>query len=149
MILDADSDSTKGTPTDAPSVGPTMPPAFNLQDFARDSGNGCGLLLSPDTVLELVADVSWASANLDLVELNVIRHIDGVAPVGLLETVAGVSFDELQVMLAMLLARRLVVVVPTASPRSSFRAEPTSGVFARTALGLDIDTAQLGLSRTG
>ena len=149
MILDADSDSTAGTPTDAPSVGPTMPPAFNLQEFARDSGKNRGLVLNPDTVLELVVDVSWSSANLDLVEMNVIRHIDGVMPLSLLESVVGISFDELHVMLAMLLARQLVVVVPAApaNHNGAFRVEPSSGVFKRPELGVDVDTTSL--SRTG
>ena len=75
MVLEEDGGTTGvGRATHAPAVGPTMPPAFNLQDFARGSSRG-GLLLSPDTVLELVPDISWSSASLDLVEMNVVRTV--------------------------------------------------------------------------
>lgn len=123
MTRDVNWDFTMtGTPTDAPKVGPTMPPAFNLHEFARDSG---GLIVSTDTVLEPVSDLSWSAAGLDLVEMNVIRHIDGVSPVCLIETEVAISRDELQVMLAMLMARGLVRVVRDERCDS----EPVSGVF--------------------
>jgi hypothetical protein len=125
--------------TNAPAVGPTMPPAFNLQEFARGSSSKGALILSPDTVLDLVPNVSWADANLDLVEKNVLRYIDGIAPISLLETTLGVSHDELQVMLVMMLARQLVSVVPSAT-RSGVWSEPASGVFTCAAVA-DLDEA--------
>lgn len=130
-MFDADWEATETTTrvTDAPSVGPTMPPAFNLQDFARGSSSKGGLILAPDTVLELVPNVSWSCANLDLVEMNVVRHIDGISPISLLQTTLGISHDELQVMLVMLLARQLVMVVPPVI-RSGVWNEPSSGVFS-------------------
>jgi hypothetical protein len=153
MILDADSESTTGTPTDAPSVGPTMPPAFDLQGFARDSSFSGGLVLSAETVLELVPNISWSEANLDLVEMNVIRHIDGISPLSLLETIVGISRDELEVMLAMLLARQLVMVVSDVMPRNGWVREPTSGVFNRASLGIGADgelaPELAALARTG
>ena len=99
-------------------------------------------MLSPDTVLELVPDVSWSSANLDLVEMNVIRHVDGVSPLSLLQTMVGISQDELQVMLAMLLARQLIMVVQVS--KSGVWSEQGSGVFDRVSLGLEALLANTG-----
>jgi hypothetical protein len=132
MMRDVNRDFTLvGTPTDAPKVGPTMPPAFNLHDFARDSG---GLIVSSDTVLETVSDLSWSAAGLDLVEMNVIRQIDGVSPVCMIESAVAMSRDELQVMFAMLMARGLVRVVR----EERYDSEPVSGVF-RTAGAEDVE----------
>src|SRR5262245_35655505 len=139
-----DFEATTGRITDAPSVGPTMPPTFNLHEFARDASvRGGGFVLSPETVFEVVPNVSWSSASLDLVEMNVIRHIDGISPLSLLQTVLGISYDELQVMLAMMLARHLVMVVPS-SVKSDVR-QPSSGVFKGLGFGdLDVLLASTG-----
>jgi hypothetical protein len=127
MTRDVNGDfTTMGTPTDALKMGPTMPPAFNLHAFARDSGFTGGLVVSPDTVLEAVTNVSWSGAGLDLVEMNVIRQIDGVSPVGMLEAAIGMSRDELHVMLAMMMARGLVRALRDVQ---RFDSEPASGVF--------------------
>lgn len=138
--------TTTGTITDAPKVGPTMPPAFNLVDFARDSSSLRGLVVSPDTVLEVVPNVSWSAAGLDLVEMNVVRQIDGLSPVCLLEAVVGISRDELQVMLAMLLARGLIRVARDFQQDVGFEREPRSGVFSTVVAALedDEDVARVG-----
>lgn len=127
MAFQADLEATAARVTDAPSVGPTMPPTFNLQEFALDSSFKRGLILSPESVLDVVPDLSWSSANLDEIELNIIRHIDGISPLSLLQTMLGIPQDELHVMLAMLLARQLVSVVQPVD--SGVWKEPSSGVF--------------------
>lgn len=121
-----------GTPTDAPKVGPTMPPAFNLDEFARDSSRGRGLVLTGDTVLEVVPNVSLSASALDLVELNVVRQVDGISPLWLLETQVAMARDELEVMLAMLMVRGIVRAVREEPATAAREPEgPASGVFGR------------------
>ncbi len=150
MAFEKDRGTGYGRVTDAPAVGPTMPPAFNLQYFAHGSSLRGGMLLSPDTVLELVPDVSWSSASLDDIEMNVVRQIDGISPVSLLQSMLGMSHDELQVMLAMLLARQMVTIVPAATRSGVWHEEVGSGVFrAAAAVDQDTDDEDSLLARTG
>jgi hypothetical protein len=126
------------TPTDAPRARPTLVPPFSLEELARDAGFRSLPSLLSNTVLEVVEDVSWSAAKLDLVEIEVLGHVDGVSPVMLLESVVSVSRDELHAMLATLLARgvlRLVSQDPVDLPG------PASGIF-RGDSALDEDVTQ-------
>jgi len=115
-------------PTDAPPVVPTIVPAFDVAEFARDSSFRRVPTLLSDTVLEVVENVSWSKAQLDLVEMEVIGYIDGVLPVTMLESMVTLSRDELHAMLVTLLARGFVRI----GERTFDVTPPNSGIYHRT-----------------
>jgi len=127
-------------PTDAPPVGPTVVPPFNIEGLARDLGRGGPASPLSEAVLEVVSDVSWSEAKLDLVEIEVIHAIDGIAPVMLLESILPVSRDELHAILVTLIARGVLRIV--AYPATG---EPPSGIYRKLdELELDEDVAKAG-----
>jgi hypothetical protein len=141
MALFDDELGNAGRPTDAPRVGPTIVPAFDVEEFARDSGVKSFPSVLSDTVLEVVSDVSWSAAQLDLVEREVIEHLDGVSPVSLIESVLAMPREELHATLMTLLARGILAV---ATPAASHH--PESGTVRRAPAVGDGDVAALELA---
>lgn len=136
MTHENSSEGSDGTPTRAPRVGPTVVPSFDVEGFARDSGSFKLPSLLSEIVFEIVPDVSWADAQLDLVERQVIAVIDGVSPVALLESVIRVPRDELHAVVLTLLARGIVAFA------ADTECVPTSGTYRRVTLdALDSEAA--------
>lgn len=71
-------------------------------------------------VFEAVPDKAWT--DLDEVELRVIRLLDGVTPVAVLETMTGLPTDDLYGIIGSLLVRGLVVEGPIDAPPTTLRA---------------------------
>jgi len=86
-------------------------------------------MLDDDLVLRCVPDVSWSEARLDFDELYVLRNIDGVAPVLLLESFVDLPREQLRSILFLLLSRGIVAVAPSALEVDSVIG--TSGFFSR------------------
>ena len=128
-------------PTDAPPVGPTVVPPFDVEGLARDLGRGGPAPALSEAVLEVVSDVSWSAAQLDLVEREVIEHLDGVSPVSLIESVLAMPREELHATLMTLLARGILAV---ATPAASHH--PESGTVRRAPAVGDGDVAALELA---
>jgi hypothetical protein len=127
--------------SDSPPAGPpTSRPPFDLERYAAEvfgaeSGRATageaspssGPVLEDDLVLRCVPDVSWSEARLDFDELYVLRNIDGVAPLLLLESFVDLPREHLRSILFLLLSRGIVAFAPSAT--TSVIA--TSGFFGR------------------
>jgi len=107
--------------TEIPPSVPTIVPTFDVGHVARSAE----VALSQDDVYELVPDVQWTGGVLDLVERMVLRTIDGVAPLWLLEHLLGMRRDELHSTVCVLTARGFIR--PAEGPIES-------GTFPRRAL---------------
>lgn len=109
--------------TDVPASRETSRPPFDLAKYAADvSGDAKAL---DDLVPVCVPDVSWSEARLDFDELHVIRNVDAVSPVLLLETIVDMPRDQLRSILALLISRGILTVSEPFANASGFFARPT------------------------
>jgi hypothetical protein len=90
--------------TEVPPANPTIVPAFDVGQVARNAE----VVLSDDVVYEVVPDVLWSGQSLDLVERMVLKMIDGVAPLWLIENLLGMQRDELHSTVCVLQARGFI-----------------------------------------
>lgn len=119
---------------DAPTIGSTTtsrppfdPDRYAAEVFAPPSARDASPMLDDDLVLRCVPDVSWSEARLEFDELYVLRKIDGVAPVLLLESFVDLPREQLRSILFLLISRGIVAVAPPAMPSII----GTSGFFGR------------------
>jgi hypothetical protein len=92
--------------TEMPVLRPTLPPPFDYAVFAL-----CGTYAPQrgavgSKVFCATPDVPWNA--LGAIELEVIRLLDGVMPVALVETMTALSTDDLYPTIAILLARGFI-----------------------------------------
>ncbi len=85
----------------------TAPPPFDLAEFARNATRSADLATFEGKVFQARADVPWDT--LDAFLLEVVRLLDGIAPVALLESMTGASSEEVSAAIALLLAKGLIV----------------------------------------
>jgi hypothetical protein len=86
---------------------PTLRPLFNYAELARNATYAPQLAAIGAKVFAPTPDVPWNT--LSATELQVIRLLDGVMPVALVETMTKLSADELYLAIAILLARGFIV----------------------------------------
>jgi hypothetical protein len=102
--------------TDVPPSLPTLIPAFDVGQVARNAQ----VISSEDDVYVAVPGVAWSVEALDLTERNVLEHLDGIAPLWLVESSLGITRDELHSVLCVLQARGLVVLCDGPSESGTF-----------------------------
>jgi hypothetical protein len=102
--------------TEVPPACPTIVPAFDVGQVARNAE----VVLSEDGVYEVVPDVQWSGESLDLVERMVLKMIDGVAPLWLLENLLGMRRDELHSTVCVLQARGFIRSSPGPTESGTF-----------------------------
>jgi hypothetical protein len=71
-------------------------------------------------VLRCVPDISWSDAQLDFDELNVMRNIDSVSSVLMLEAFLNIPREELRSILCTLIARGILTICEPSTGRSGF-----------------------------
>jgi hypothetical protein len=111
--------------SEPPPALPTSVPPYDPAIYAS-AGYGAERLFVDNVVLEQVPNVSWSEAKLEYEDLRVLRAIDGVSPVLLLESLLAVPREQLRSILFLLLSRGIVAV--TAPERERLA---TSGVVRR------------------
>ncbi len=104
--------------TDRPPVRPTVVPTFDPGQIARNAEIDAQVF--DDLVFATVPDVSWSHERVDLTEQLVLSHLDGVAPLSMVQLTTGMGRDELHSVMCVLRARGLVELCETL---------PRSGVF--------------------
>jgi hypothetical protein len=102
--------------TEVPPAVPTIVPTFDVGQVARNAE----VVLSEDGVYEVVPDVQWSGESLDLVERMVLKMIDGVAPLWLIENLLGMRRDELHSTVCVLQARGFVRPSPGPTESGTF-----------------------------
>jgi hypothetical protein len=126
---DGPNDSPTAMAESATSRPPFDPDRYAAEVFGAETtmARSASPRLDEDLVLRCVPDVSWSEARLDFDELYVLRNIDGVAPVLLLESFVDLPREQLRSILFLLISRGIVAIAPPALPSIL----GTSGFFAR------------------
>jgi hypothetical protein len=109
LAVDAREKWTEGL-TEPPASRSTSRPSFDVDQYAAVVTGPDRVVLDDDLVLRCVPDVSWLEARLDFDELLVLRAVDGVSPILLLESFVDVPAEQLRSILYMLLARGIVAI---------------------------------------
>jgi len=98
----------EGPASGAAALPTSRPPAY-LNSYGADVVER-ERLFRDDVVLQCVPDISWSEAQLDFDELNVMRNVDSVSSVLMLEAFLNVPREELRSILCTLIARGVLVI---------------------------------------